>query len=150
MRKLPSLLFAGLFALHSSGAAEAPVPDTNEAQSVTGELTVVAKNKSSFALDSSGRSPFWPIGWKPAPASANGTAQRVSAALSPSAFVVTSITVEHGGRYAIINGKVMSEGQVFGLQVGNQVHQITVKSIQDGQVVLAQQNEEFPVPLRRR
>ncbi len=150
MRKLSSLLFACLLALRSAGAAEALADETNEAKSLPEVATVLAKNKSTFALEGSARSPFWPIGWKPASASANGPAPRMSAAISPSAFVVTSITVEQGGRYAIVNGKVMSEGQVFGLQVGNQIHQITVKAIQDGQVILAQQNEEFRVPLRRR
>lgn len=137
MKKTCALLFAGLLALQPSGAAEAPAAET-----------IVVKNKSSFVFEGSGRSPFWPIGWKPS--SPNSTAQRVTAALSPSAFAVTSIAVERSGRYAIINGKVMGEGQVFGVQVGNQVHQITVKAIQDGQVILTQQNEEFPVPLRRR
>ncbi len=149
MKKLTPILFAGLLAFQSSGAAEIPPPETDEAKSVDETGAIVLKNKSSFALDESGRNPFWPIGWKPAPAGASGPAQRV-ATISSSSFVVTSITVETGGRYAIINGKVMNEGQVFGLQVGNQVHQITVKTIMDGQVVLVQQDEEIPVPLRRR
>ena len=147
MRTLLAFLFAGLLALRSAGAAETPAADPNEAKGAAEGLTVVAKNKSSFAFDANGRSPFWPIGWKPAP---NGPVQRVSAAISPASFVVSSITVEKAGRYAIINGKVMNEGQIFGLQIGNQVHQITVKAIQDGQVILGQQDEEFSVPLRRR
>ena len=55
-----------------------------------------------------------------------------------------------GSRFAIINGKPMQEGQVFGLQVGTQVYQITVKSIEDGQVILQRRDQEFAVPLRRK
>ena len=44
----------------------------------------------------------------------------------------------------------MNEGQVFGLQMGNQTYQITVKAIQDGQVVLLRRDQEIIVPLRRR
>ena len=44
----------------------------------------------------------------------------------------------------------MQEGQQFGLQLGNQTYQITVKSIQDGQVVLLRRDEEIVVPLRRK
>jgi len=41
-----------------------------------------------------------------------------------------------GTRFAILNGKIMQEGQQFGLQFGNQVYQVTLRSIEDGQVVL--------------
>ena len=44
----------------------------------------------------------------------------------------------------------MNEGQVFGLQMGNQTYQITVKAIQDGQVVLQRRDQEIVVPLRRK
>ena len=71
--------------------------------------------------------------------------------IPPSTFLVSSITLGgEGERFAIINGKVMQEGQQFGLQVGNQTYQITVKSIQDGQVVLLRRDEEIVVPLRRK
>ncbi len=149
MRTLTFILSAGLIALHSLAVAETAPANLEQGQDIQEAGPVLLKNKSSFALDRNGRSPFWPIGWKPAPAAAKGTGQHVSA-LSPSAFVVTSITVEASGRYAIINGKVINEGQIFGLQVGKQVHQITVKAIRDGQVVLSEQDQEISVPLRRR
>lgn len=110
------------------------------------------KHRSSFELGESGRNPFWPIGWKPA-AKANAAANpndHSGPDISPEAFVVSSITVDASGRYAIINGKVMSEGQVFGLQLGNQTFQMTVKAIEDGQVVLGRRDEEIAVPLHRR
>ena len=44
----------------------------------------------------------------------------------------------------------MTEGQVFGLQLGTQTYQITVKAIQDGQVILRRRDQEIAVPLRRR
>ena len=45
----------------------------------------------------------------------------------------------------------MTEGQQFGLQLGTQTYQLTVKAIQDGQVVLMRRDqEEIIVPLRRK
>jgi hypothetical protein len=106
------------------------------------------KNKSSFNMDASGRNPFWPIGWKPV--AHVQTTEHAGPDILPSAFVVSSITMGQGPHYAIINGKVMEEGQQFGLQLGNQTYQLTVKSIQDGQVVLARRDQEIIVPLRRK
>jgi hypothetical protein len=106
------------------------------------------KNKSSFTMEASGRNPFWPIGWKPvARASTN---EHSGPEIQPSAFTVSSITVDKGGRFAIINGKAMQVGQQFGLQLGNQTYQLTVKAIEDGRVILARRDEEIIVPLRRK
>src|SRR5213082_3805516 len=82
-------------------------------------IAIELKNKSSFTMDGSGRNPFWPIGWKPV-ARPQNTVEQVGPEILPSAFVVSSITLNHGTRYAIINGKAMQEGQTFGLQLGNQ------------------------------
>src|SRR4051812_20697366 len=107
------------------------------------------KNKSSFTMDGSGRNPFWPIGWKPVVHTQTNT-EHSGADILPTAFVVSSITLDQGARFAIINGKVMQEGQVFGLQLGNQTYQLTVKAIEDGRVTLARRDEEIIVPLRRK
>jgi hypothetical protein len=107
------------------------------------------KNKSAFSPEASGRNPFWPIGWKPV-ARAQTSVEHVGPEILPSAFVVSSITLDHGARYAIINGKPMQEGQVFGLHLGTQTYQLTVKTIEDGQVVLARRDQEIVVPLRRK
>ena len=112
-------------------------------------IAIELKNKSSFTMDASGRNPFWPIGWKPV-ARVQNTAEHVGPDILPSAFVVSSITVDNGTRFAIINGKPMQEGQVFGLQLGNQTYQLTVKKIEDGQVILAMRDQEISVPLRRK
>ena len=112
-------------------------------------IAIELKNKSSFTMDASGRNPFWPIGWKPV-ARAQNTTEHVGPDILPSAFVVSSITVDNGTRFAIINGKPMQEGQVFGLQLGNQTYQLTVKKIEDGQVILAMRDQEISVPLRRK
>ncbi|MDP9003174.1 MAG: general secretion pathway protein GspB [Verrucomicrobiota bacterium] len=122
--------------------------------SARGEETAAApeielKNKSSFTMEASGRNPFWPIGWKPVARTQN-TTEHVGPDILPSAFVVSSITLDHGARFAIINGKPMQEGQVFGLQVGTQTYQLTVKAIEDGRVVLSMRDREIPVPLRRK
>jgi hypothetical protein len=107
------------------------------------------KNKSDFTMEASGRNPFWPIGWKPAARSQN-TLEHVGLEILPSAFVVSSITLDHGTRFAIINGKAMQEGQTFGLQLGNQTYQLTVKAIEDGRVILSRRDQEIIVPLRRK
>jgi hypothetical protein len=120
--------------------------------SVRGEdqpAAIELKNKSSFTLDGSGRNPFWPIGWKPV-ARTQTTTEHTGPDILPSAFVVSSITLDQGARFAIINGKAMQEGQQFGLQLGNQTYQLTVKAIEDGRVILARRDEEIIVPLRRK
>jgi hypothetical protein len=106
------------------------------------------KNKSTFTMEASGRNPFWPIGWKPL-AKVSKT-EHGGSEIQPAAFVVSSITLDKGARFAIINGKIMQEGQQFGLQLGTQTYQLTVKAIEDGQVVLARRDQEFIVPLRRK
>jgi hypothetical protein len=107
------------------------------------------KNKSAFTMDASGRNPFWPIGWKPV-VRTQTTTEHTGPDILPTAFVVTSITLDHGARFAIINGKAMEEGQQFGLQLGNQTYQLTVKTIEDGRVILARRDQEIIVPLRRK
>ena len=108
------------------------------------------KHKSSFNVDVNERNPFWPIGWKPAPKIAKTGAENAGRAIPPSSFVVSSITLDPKAHYAIINGRTMGEGQQFGLQLGTQVYQITVKAINDGHVVLLRQDQEIVVPLRRK
>ena len=44
----------------------------------------------------------------------------------------------------------MQAGQQFGLQLGNQTYQLTVKAIEDGRVILLRRDEEIIVPLRRK
>jgi hypothetical protein len=112
--------------------------------------TVELKHKSSFNVEAGERNPFWPIGWKPAPKIAKSGAEHAGPAIPPSSFVVTSITLDPKAHYAIINGRTMSEGQQFGLQLGSTVHQITVKAISDGHVVLLRNDQEIIVPLRRK
>ena len=103
------------------------------------------KNKSSFdATDA--RDPFWPIGWK-RPGPKNTTS---GPDLSLSSFSLTSITMGAGARYVILNGKIMQEGQQFGLQFGKQIYQVTLRAIQDGKVIVFYQGSEITVPLRRK
>ena len=128
-----------------------PAPAAEESKKPADEptATIVVKNKSSFGVDPITRNPFWPISWKPTGkiASGGGTAE---GAVPPGAFLVTSITLDERGRFAIINGKTMSEGMQFGLQVGTQVYHVSVKRIEDGRVILGRQDEEIVVPLRRK
>ena len=128
------------------GAEPAPVePKTKSAEEGS---AIALKNKSSFNVDPGTRSPFWPISWKPAGKVASGGTDQGE--VPPGAFVVTTITVDGGAHFAIINGKSMGEGQQFGLQIGTQVYQVTVKRIEDGRVILGRRDEEIVVPLRRK
>ena len=106
------------------------------------------KTKSAFTMDASGRNPFWPIGWRPV--AKVSTNEHAGPEIQPSAFLVSSITLDQGGRFAIINGKAMQVGQQFGLQLGNQTYQLTVKAIEDGRVILSRRDEDIIVPLRRK
>ena len=108
------------------------------------------KNKSSFNMENNGRNPFWPIGWRPTAKLAESGVEHAGPDIPLSAFAVSSITMEKDARFAIINGKIMQEGQAFGLQLGSQTYQITVKSIEDGRVVLARRDREIVIPLRRK
>jgi hypothetical protein len=111
---------------------------------------IEVKNKSSFKMDNGSRSPFWPIGWKPSAKVSASSADHAASDIPTTAFVVTSITLGEGNHFAIINGRIMQEGQQFGLQFGSQTYQITVKSIADGHVILGRRDQEIDVPLRRK
>lgn len=120
------------------------------AQSSWAEVAKIElKKTSSFTVQEGERNPFWPIGWKPA-GTTKSAAENIGPSIPASAFSVTSITLDPGAHFAIINGKIMAEGQQFGLQLGGQVAQLTVKSIEDGKVVLARGSEEIVVLLRRK
>ena len=169
MKKLTLTLFTAVLALQhvtaadatstaadaTSTAAGAPAPTTAATDAEAAPPALELKHQSSFAMADTGRNPFWPIGWKPAPKVAtSGTAtvaEPAGPAVDASAFVVSSIVMDPRARFAIINGKVMNEGQVFGLQMGTSTYQMTVKAIQDGQVILVRgRDQELVVPLRRR
>ena len=107
------------------------------------------KNTSSFTMDAASRNPFWPINWKPA-ARLSGSGLDQGGEIPVTAFVVSSITMDPKGHFAIINGKTMQEGQQFGLLLGTQTYQISVKRIEDGRVILGRHDEEIIVPLRRK
>jgi hypothetical protein len=142
MKTILALLTLSGLSLVSVRAEDAPPAPAAPA-------TIELKNKSSFTMDGSGRNPFWPIGWKPV-ARTQTTTEHTGPDILPSAFVVSSITLDQGARFAIINGKAMQEGQQFGLQLGNQTYQLTVKAIEDGRVILARRDQEIIVPLRRK
>src|SRR5438045_6698505 len=108
------------------------------------------KHKAFLNFEANERNPFWPIGWKPAPKIAKSGADHAGPAIPPSSFVVSSITLDPKAHYAIINGRTMGEGQQFGLQLGNQIYQITVKEISDGHVVLLPPDQAITAPLRRK
>ena len=140
MKTILALLTLSALALPALRAEETPAP----------AVAIELKNKSAFTMDASGRNPFWPIGWKPVTRAQTTTSEHSGPDILPTAFVVSSITLDQGARFAIINGKPMQEGQVFGLQLGTQTYQLTVKAIEDGRVILARRDQEIIVPLRRK
>jgi hypothetical protein len=149
MKTILVILIFSALSLHGLRAGDAPA--TKDAPAAKDSPAAIElKNKSSFTMDASGRNPFWPIGWKPVAHVQNNTTEHTGPDILPSAFVVSSITVDNGTRFAIINGKAMQEGQVFGLQLGNQTYQLTVKAIEDGRVILARRDQEIIVTLRRK
>jgi hypothetical protein len=151
MKKLACTFIFTVTALHLVDAADAT--STTTATTAPAQVAPLElKNKSSFTMEETSRNPFWPIGWKPTPKqTTSAPTEAAGPAISADVFLVSSITVDTGGKFAIINGKAMTEGQVFGLQLGTSTYQITVKAIQDGQVLLVRgRDQEIAVPLRRR
>ena len=148
MKAFASILIPIFLALGTLHAADAPAIDIKNKSSFEFEI----KNKSSFELEGNSRNPFWPISWKPTGLVTGTSAEHDGGADIPvSAFSLTSITFDGGTRFAIINGRIMEEGQQFGLQVGTHTYQITLKSIQDGRVVLERRRtQEIVVALRRK
>jgi hypothetical protein len=126
---------------------QTPAPETKNKPS--GESSgITVKNKSSFEVEAGTRNPFWPIGFKPT-ARIGGSGDS-EGEVPPSAFLVSTITLDTATRFAIINGKTMFEGQQFGLQIGARIYQVTVKRIEDGRVILGRHDEEIVVPLHRK
>jgi hypothetical protein len=119
----------------------------------TSAPAIETKNKSSFEFEVTSRNPFWPINWKPTAQVTGASAERDAGGtdIPLTAFTLTSITLYGVTRFAIINGRVMQEGQQFGLQLGTHTYQITVRSIQDGRVVLERRHtQEIVIILRRK
>ncbi len=133
---MKALLCGGVifaFALSGIRAENAPAP--------------ISPKTSAFKIEASARNPFWPIGYHPT--DGNGSAQ-AGPEIPPTAFSVTSIVIDDKAKFAIVNGKTMQEGQHFALQMGSQIYQLTLKSIEDGQIIVQGNNESIVVPLRRR
>ena len=152
-----SILIASAMFAADEKAAPAPVKTKPADEAAAAEtkakpseeqVTITLKNKSSFQVDVGARNPFWPIGFKPK--ARIGGAGDAEGEVPPSAFLVSTITLDPVAHFAIINGKTMYEGQQFGLQIGTQIYQVTVKRIEDGRVVLSRHDEEIVVPLRRK
>ena len=139
-------IWAGLSFLR---AADQPAV-APKAKLAADEPAIELKNKSAFNVEIGSRNPFWPIGFKPTARVAHGGADRAGGDVPPGAFLVTTITLDPGAHFAIINGKTMLEGQQFGLLLGAQTYQITVKRIEDGRVILSRRDQEIVVPLRRK
>jgi hypothetical protein len=139
LKTFASILIPACIALDHLAAAELPV--------------VEVANKSSFELDANSRNPFWPINFKPTGQVTRDLSSEQDAGtdIPVTAFTVSSITIERTARFAIINGRIMEEGQQFGLQMGTHTYLITLRSVQDGRVILERRKtQEMVVPLRRK
>jgi hypothetical protein len=154
MNRIITLISLSIFSATGAIAAAEPAKTTTApepAKTIAKDepVKIELKNKSSFAMDVGSRNPFWPIGWKPS-AKLSGSKGDQGGDIPVSAFLVTTITVDQGARFAIINGKTMQEGQQFGLLLGTQTYQIVLKKIEDGRVILGRHDQEIIVPLRRK
>src|SRR4051794_37876172 len=93
-------LAVSLFAAEQNTAPGAPKPKTSEtpapaeanSKPSADPSVIMLKNKSSFQVDAAARNPFWPIGFKPK--SRIGGAGDADGEVPPSAFLVTSITLD--------------------------------------------------------
>jgi hypothetical protein len=164
MKKLAFLIIpvlAVVGGVHAAAAPALPAKDKPQATAAPAALSenklqppelpkIELKNKSSFEMEGNNRNPFWPIGWKPSAKLGDAAVEHAGPDIPVSAFVVSSITIERGTKFAIVNGKIMQEGQQFGLQLGSQTYQITLKAIEDGRVVVARRDQEIIIPLRRK
>ena len=152
MKKIITLVSLSILVAFGAMGAGKPAdkPIEKPADKPAEPVKIETKNKSSFAMDNEARNPFWPIGWKPTAKLSAGGADQGGAEIPVSAFVVTTITLDKGAHFAIINGKSMQEGQQFGLQLGTQMYQILLKRIEDGRVILSRHDQEIVVLLRRK
>jgi hypothetical protein len=94
-------------------------------------------HKSSFTGTETDRNPFWPVGWKPAPAGpAAPDAPVVEAPPEVSAdnFVVTTISLEKEGALAVINGRTYAVGDRLPVDSRGKEF-VTVRQIIDGAVI---------------
>lgn len=108
------------------------------------ESTPDTTKHSTFDERSVPRNPFLPIGWQ---ASAPVVRNTTVLTLSPEAFKVTSIVVDHTGGLAIVNGKACGPGDVLMTQVGGREIPVRVKEVRDGEVVLFYRGKPIVSPL---
>jgi hypothetical protein len=139
VKTFASILIPACIALGHLAAAELPVVEVG--------------NKSSFDLEANSRNPFWPINFKPTGQVTRelSSEQDAGVDIPVTAFTVSAITIERGARFAIINGRIMEEGQQFGLQMGTHTYLMTLRAVQDGRVILERRRTQaIVVPLRRK
>jgi hypothetical protein len=113
------------------------------------------RKRSSFNVDPSTRTPFWPIGWKrEATAVVTTAAPRANAPavrafqIQPGHFTVTSILLAHPP-LATINGRAFGEGEILPVMAGDTPVRVIVKAIRDGGVWLDQSGHQIFVPMKR-
>ena len=112
------------------------------------------KNKSSFTLSGTVRSPFLPIGWKGAAVVQQLAPKR---AVTPAdAFRVSSILVGTGGNpsLAVINGRSYEEGQMIRMKTDSKSvlpqARVRLHRIGDGAVqIQLEDGNIITVPLKR-
>jgi hypothetical protein len=111
------------------------------------------KTRSSFAVNTDARTPFWPIGWvKPkvgqAPVTKPGTVVKEELPFDAKYFQVTSVYLGSPS-LATINGRSFAQGEYLPVSYKGQRLKVMVHSIRDGGVVLQHENKTLLVPIRR-
>lgn len=138
-----ALLPSALPAQKPPTPAPAPTPTPPPpAPSATSEIKLT--NRSAFAPDGGKRSPFLPVGWT------KKVEQRVEAVseVRPEMFKISAILLGNPP-LAIINGKDRGVGDRVPAP-GAPAEVVTVKRIEDGQVILLNRGKEILVPSGRR
>lgn len=114
------------------------------------------KTRSSFSLAAETRSPFWPVGWKPAGAAeplGTDTTPVVDTApkfqLSSESFTVSSVLLANPA-LATINGRSFGEGEYLPVISNDQRLKVQVYAIREQGVWLRLDNQQpILVPMRR-
>ena len=114
------------------------------------------KARSSFSLATETRSPFWPVGWRPAGAaepSGTDTTPVVDTApkfqLSSESFIVSSVLLANPA-LATINGRSFGEGEYLPVVSNEQRLKVQDYAIREQGVWLRLDNQKpILVPMRR-
>jgi hypothetical protein len=153
MSRLPFYLSLATLLLTGASADEAAEKPADKAPEKPKAYEL--KHRSTFTMDVTARTPFWPIGWDRSKITKPGAAVLAKAPVAKfqlkdqiGYFTVTSLLLGNPP-LANINGRGYGEGEYLPVEVGGQPIKIIVKQIRDGGVVLEHEGSQLFVPMKR-